>query len=450
MSRTSWNNFTGVLIGPEDPGYERCRAVWNGLIDRRPLLIARCRTAEDVSIVIQMTAETGTPLTVRGGGHNVAGLAVNDEAVMLDLSPMRAVRLQPGERIAHAQGGCLLSDLDRSTVPHGLACPVGVVGETGLGGLALGGGYGWLSRRWGLTCDHVVAAEVVLADGTIVETSHKNLPELLWGLRGGGGNFGAVTRFTVRLRPVRDIWLQTVSCALEHAAHALGVYNEASRSFPDDMQVACAFRHARSAVELMFTTVHLDGADGRRIVEEFCSATDGQPQPGQLLRYSALQALGDGMEPPGRRYYTKSCYLKELNKEAIDVLLGAASRLPSTESVIDINHLGGAIARLPEESSAVPARDARFICSGSAGWECSRLDERAISWARSLASALELWSNRETYVNYAPMESGPARSLYGMKRYGRLSALKAMVDPDNIFRFNHNIQPDLAGETVRS
>jgi FAD/FMN-containing dehydrogenase len=380
-------------------------------------------------------------LTVRGGGHNVAGLAVRDDAIMLDLSPMRAVHVQPESQLAHAQGGCLLCDLDRATAPHGLACPVGIVGDTGLGGLALGGGYGWLARRWGLTCDHIAAAEVVLANGSVVEASQEQFPELLWGLRGGGGNFGVVTRFTMRLRPVGDVWHQTASYALDRAKLALNTYNEAAVSFPDGLQVAGTFKRVGPEAMLLFTAVHLDGLAGRKVVDAFFSTTGGVTQQGTLLRYQSLQAGGDGVEPAGRRYYTKSCYPKELNGAAIDALLDAASRLPSQESVIDVNRLGGAIGCVPEASSAFPARDARFICAASAAWRSPTLDAHAISWSRSLIAALGPVSDQKTYVNYTPLDDDSVVSLYGEHRYKRLLALKNLADPDNLFDFNHNVRP---------
>lgn len=423
------------------------------MIDRRPAMIARCHGPQDVAAALRYAQTAGLPVTVRGGGHNVAGAAVADGAVMVDLSPMRQVSVDPTARLAQAGGGALLGDLDAQTAPLGLACPTGVVPETGLGGLALGGGYGWLARKWGLTCDHIVAAQVVLADGSLVTASERENPGLLWGLRGGGGNFGVVTRFTLALRPAGQVWLRHWLFPLAEAGAVLAAYRSVAPDQPDDLQIVAALKRAPAAPEipaalrgrpvLALTAVWLTGepAGGWRI----CDAAFGAAGPPLVhtvrLPFAALQARGAGTEPAGRRYYTSSCYLRELPDAVITRLAAAAAACPSPVSVIDLGYLLGAIGRVPEPDTAFPRRAAPFICSASAAWDDPATDRENAAWAQSLTRDLREWQFGGSYVNYTPVRAGSARSVYGTAVYDRLAALKASADPGNLFRGNHNIVP---------
>lgn len=441
-----------AAVWPGDPEYDQSRRVWNGMVDRRPAVIARCSDAADVSAAVRYATEAGLAVTVRGGGHNVAGLALADDALLIDLSPMRDVDVDPVNRLAVAGGGALLADLDGATTPHGLACPVGVVSETGLGGLALGGGYGWLARKWGLTCDHLTAAEVVLADGSTVRASEEDHPELLWGLRGGGGNFGVVTRFTLRLRPVGEVWVRSSVHPIEQAGEVVRAFRDAMPSQPDDLQLSGAFKRAPAAnwipaslhgqPVLAFTTVWLGAEGGPEAAEELFAHCPPAASTERVMPFAELQALGDGAEPAGRRYYTTSGYLvDEMPAEAIDVLVRYATEGLSTYSTIDLGYFRGAVARVDEETTAFPSRDASFMVSASAAWDDPVDDDHGRGWAGGLLRDLGPWRSEGSYVNYTQRSSRSAADVYGADRYARLSTLKAQVDPTNMFRGNHNIAP---------
>ncbi|HET9167946.1 MAG TPA: FAD-binding oxidoreductase [Actinospica sp.] len=448
-----------ALLTPDSPGYDRARRIWNGMYDRRPAFIARCADAREVAAALRHARELGLPVTVRGGGHNVAGICVADGAALIDLSPMREVRVDAAARIATAEGGCLLGDVDAATVPLGLACPAGVVSHTGLGGLALGGGYGWLARKYGLTCDHVIGAEVVLADGRIVHVSAEQHPDLLWALRGGGGNFGVVTRFTLRLRPVDRTYFHTAVYGLGDAADTLAAYREYAEAQGPDLHAVGAFKRAGEAVWIprslqgkpsLFLSVLWLGDP--RSGHARTAGRLGGPKPAAtasgVMPYAAVQALGDHGEPHGNRYYTKSCYLSELTGGPERVLIDAAGSCPSPRSSIDFEFLGGAIGDPdPEDApdqvgSAFPQRTAPYQCTASAQWTDPAEDAANAAWSRSTVDALAAWQHGGVYVNYLQNQvPGAAESLYGAERYARLAAVKRAYDPENVFRGHQNIQP---------
>lgn len=452
MTRLAVAGFRGTLLAPGDDGYDAARRVWNGRFDRRPALIARCRDAADVAAALRHAAEAGLPVTVRGGGHNVAGTAVADGALMVDLSPLRGVVVDAGARLAHAGGGALLADVDRATQPLGLACPIGVVSRTGLGGLALGGGYGWLCRRWGLTCDHVAAAEVVLADGTIVQADDATHPELMWALRGGGGNFGVVTRFTLRLRPVGDVVLHSMVFAADGAAEVLGVYASFGAGTPEDLQVLGALRRAeadwhpaavRGRLVLGLDAIWLgDPSETPDEVTRLLAAAPVLAQRRRVLPFADLQASADAAEPAGQRYCTRSSYLDALSGPAVRHLVETARQCPSPLSTVDLSHLLGAVARVPAAATAFARRRAPFLCSASAAWTDPSEDAANVAWARAAIAGLAPWAHGGTYVNYLD-QAGPdeVAGLYGDAHYARLARLKAVLDPANVFRGNQNIAP---------
>jgi FAD/FMN-containing dehydrogenase len=423
------------------------------MIDRRPAMIVPCNGPDEVAAALLYAQAAGLPVTVRGGGHNVAGGAVADGALMVDLSPMRQVTVDPAAGRAQAGGGALLGDLDARTVPLGLACPTGVVPETGLGGLALGGGYGWLARRWGLTCDHIVAAEVVLADGSVVTASQHENAGLLWGLRGGGGNFGVVTRFTVALRPVGWVWLRQWLFPLADTGTALAAYCVAAPDQPDDLHIVAALKHApagrnipaalRGQPVLALTAVWLGEDPGRgwKLCDAAFSGIKARFVRSLRLPYAALQARGAGTEPAGQRYYTSSCYLRDLPGPLIERLAATTAACPSHLSVIDLGYLLGAIARVPELDTAFPRRAAPFIYSASAAWVDPETDDANVAWAKNLTAGVREWQFGGSYVNYTPDEAGSARSVYGPEHYSQLAALKALFDPGNLFRASHNVAP---------
>ncbi|GII86988.1 oxidoreductase [Sphaerisporangium siamense] len=429
------------FLYPGNPGYDEARAVWNAMHDRRPVCVARCRTAEEVSDALRFAVANGHPVTVRGGGHNVAGAAVADDAVMIDLSPMRGVLVDAGARVAYADGGCLLRDVDAATVRYGLACPAGVVSHTGLGGLALGGGYGWLARTWGPTCDHILAAQVVLADGSIVEADETGHPELLWALRGGGGgNFGVVTRFTLRLRPVGPLYHHVAQYPLETAARALAAYRSFAEHQPDTLHVVGALKRVPAAADGGGVVLRLGGAyfgdpqDGPRRIAPLLDAAPPETATGRVISYLELQGMGDLSEPHGHRYYTKSGYLTGLPDEAVASMLSGAQEMPSTLSSIDFEYLRGAIARPPERDGAFPNRDAPYIVTASAQWTDPAHDEENVAWTRRAVHSLSGPRMPGAYVNYVQDEEWAPPDIYGEQRLRRLAAVKRVYDPDDVLR----------------
>ncbi|MFJ5801576.1 FAD-binding oxidoreductase [Streptomyces decoyicus] len=447
------HHFQGPLVGPGDAAYDEVRAVWNAMHDRRPRLIARCTSAADVSTALRYATAAGLAVTVRGGGHNVAGTAVADGAVMIDLSLLNEVEVDPGAQTARAQGGCLLRDVDAATLAHDLVCPSGVVSHTGLGGLTLGGGYGWLARKWGLTCDHLLAAEVVLADGTIVEATEDEHAELLWGLRGGGGNLGIVTRFTLRLRPVGPVHHQTAVYPLADVPAALARYRQFAEAQGPDLHATAALKQAghqpwiperlRGLPALFLTAAWFgDEADGPRHTAPLFATAAPDATVSRLMSYAQLQALGDHGEPHGNRYFTKSCYLTDLTEGAVAQLMESAREIRSPLSCIDFEYLRGAIGDVPDEESAFPRRDAPYICTVSAQWTDESADDENAAWSRQGTERLAPWQYGGAYVNYLQDEQpGRVAEVYGAARYERLAALKHRYDPDNVLAGNQNIPP---------
>jgi FAD/FMN-containing dehydrogenase len=453
----------GRLLLPETSRYEEFRAVWNGMHSRYPLAICQCLTAADVSLVLRCAVAAGLPVTVRGGGHNVAGLAVADGAVMIDLSLMRQVTVDPVARLAYAQGGCLLRDLDAATAPYGLACPAGVVSHTGLGGLALGGGYGWLATKWGLTCDHIVSAEVVLADGRVVEASDSppgQHEDLLWALRGGGGNFGVVTRFTLRLRSVRDVHYWTSVYPLEAVWEALSAYQDFAGQQPADLHTVGTLKYAgeqpwipaglrRRPVLFLSAAWSGEHNGASAALTPLLAGIAPSATLERQISYAELQALGDSSEPSGNRYFTKSCYLSGLPSEVIGKALESAREICSPLSSIDFEYLCGAISGISSDNSAFPCRGAPYIYTASAQWVSAAYDDENMEWSRRSVDSLRPHHFGGTYVNYAQdeVDGGPSY-IYGAKRYRRLGMIKGQYDPQNIFRHNKNIQPILNDVTT--
>ncbi|MFC4029979.1 FAD-binding oxidoreductase [Streptomyces polygonati] len=445
-------DFSGTLVVPGSPDYDRARRVWNGMFDRRPVAIARCRDARDVSTALRFATRAGLPVTVRGGGHNVAGTAVADDALMIDLSPMNEVAVDPADALVRAGGGCLLRDVDAATTRYALACPAGVVSHTGLGGLALGGGYGWLARKWGLTCDHLVSAEVVLADGTVVEATEDSDPDLLWALRGGGGNFGVVTRFTLRLRPVGPVYFRRAVYGLSQAGPVLAAYQAFAEQQSDDLHAVGSIHHASAGgwvpealdgqPALFLSAAFLgDPAEGPEYTDGLFEAVAPAASTLDLLDYRTLQSLGDTSEPHGNRYYTKSGYLTEISGAAAE-LAGAGEENPSSRSSIDFEFLRGAITGSGADRSAFPNREAPYICTASAQWVDPGADAPNIAWARRSLDRLGEWNQGGAYVNYL-QDTGVSQVVdtYGVRRYRRLAEVKRRYDPENLFRGNQNVRP---------
>jgi FAD/FMN-containing dehydrogenase len=449
--------FRGALLRPGEEGYDEARRVWNGAVDRRPALIARCAGADDVALAVRFARERDLPASVRGGGHAVAGHAVVDGGVMIDLSLMKAVRVDPGGRTARAAGGVLLGELDRATQQFGLATPSGIVSHTGIGGLTLGGGLGYTMRRFGLTVDNLLGVDLVTADGEAVHVDAWTEPELFWGLRGGGGNFGVATAFTYRLHQLGPMVLGgPVFWALEDAAEVLGAVRELAPSAPDELGIVLFLRLAPPnpalPPELPGTPVlglNLvwagDPAAGRAAVAPWRRI--GRPLA-DLVRpapYLFVQSSLDAGNPHGLHYYWRSQRVPDLTEAVVDRLAGLAGSITSPLSYVAGFAMGGAVTRVDGDTTAVGEREAGYELSIVAAWPPpDPSPERHVAWVRGGSEALSPY--RTGVFSHFLSDEGPAgvEDAYG-DRLKRLTALKDRWDPANVFRHNANIPPTPAG-----
>jgi FAD/FMN-containing dehydrogenase len=441
---------TGELITPADAGYDEARTIWNGAIDRRPALIARCREPADVAAALRLARERELPIAVRGGGHGIAGTAVCDDGLVIDLSPMKGIAVDPAARIARAQGGVLWGELDAATQAHGLATVGGIVTHTGIAGLTLGGGIGWLMRRCGATVDNLVGAEVVTVDGNVVTADD----ELLFGLRGGGGNFGVVTTFEYRLHEIGPTVLAgPLYFALEDGPEVLRFYRDFITDAPDELTTIVNLRPA-PPLPVLPAEMH-----GRPVVS-IAACWAGDPDAGERalapLRahgeplidliaprpYLQLQSMFDPVVPHGWHYYWKSWELPPLTDAAIDVLVERAAAITSPRSYIIVFQLGGAVAR-PTYETAFGQRSVGHDVNINAAWLPDDPDgERHAQWTRDTYDALEPHGAGRAYVNFMGDEgSARVRAAYGEATYARLVALKRAYDPDNLLRLNQNVAP---------
>jgi len=444
----------GPVLVTGDPGYDETRAIWNAMIDRRPALIARCIGVSDVLACVRFAREHSLPLSMRGGGHNIAGLAVAEGGLMLDLSLMRGVWVDPAARVARAQGGCLLGDVDRETQLHGLAAALGFVSATGIAGLTLGGGFGYLSRRFGWTSDTVRSMELVTADGRQVHASEKENADLFWGLRGGGGNFGVVTGIEYELQEVGpEIVGGPVAWRAESAPEVLEAFRRTAASAPPELTLVAVMRKAPPApwldksvhgqmIVMLLACYSRKLEDGEKLVAPLKAL--GRPVGDLLQRrpYVSLQNLLDATQPKGRRYYWKSEYLPGIEADLLAKQQEHAARITSPHSAVIVFQLGGAIASRPASHSAVGNRDAAAVLNIAASWEKSEDDAAQVEWARSSWRDMKRFSTGGTYVNFLTEEETGERvaAAYG-KNLARLTEIKARWDPNNLFRMNKNISP---------
>lgn len=441
------------LLEPSSRDYEAARTIWNGMIDRRPALIARCATADDVRHAVTFAAEHRLLTSIRGGGHNIAGLAVADAGFMIDLSPMKGVRIDPSARTAIVEPGVTLGELDRAAQAHGLATPLGINSTTGVAGLALGGGFGWTSRSLGLTADNLLAADVVTARGEKRRASAADDTDLFWAVRGGGGNFGVATAFEFQLHPVGPTVLAGVIVhPFSDAKKLFEHYRNFVAAAPTALTCWVVLRKAPPLPFLptewhgkevaIVPCVYLgDAAEGERLLEPL--RTFGRPLADVIgpAPFVEFQQAFDPLLTPGARNYWKSHSFRSLSDGAIDAMLDAATRLPTPHCEVFLGHLGGAISRVDAESTAYGARDAEFIVNIHGRWEQPADDEPGIAWARALFDALTPHATGSVYVNFLTGdEQGRVKAAYG-GNYDRLVTLKARYDPENLFRMNQNIAP---------
>ncbi|HVR98176.1 MAG TPA: FAD-binding oxidoreductase [Thermoanaerobaculia bacterium] len=445
----------GPVITPGDAGYDESRTVWNAMIDRRPALVARCLGTADVVACVQFAREHQLLLCIKGGGHNIAGLATADGALMLDLSLMRGVWVDAQRQIAHAQGGCLLGDVDRETQVHGLATVFGFISLTGIAGLTLGGGFGYLTRRWGWTTDNVIGMDVVTADARVVRATSEENPDLFWGLRGGGGNFGVVTGFDYKLYPVGpEVVGGLVAWPASEAPAVLALYRKLAEEAPPELTLVTIMRPAPPAPWLP-KEIH-----GKPIVT-ILACHSGKPEEGEkavaaiksfgkpigdvLVRrpYAQLQTLLDGTQPKGRRYYWKSEYLAQVGPELCEGFMAHAAKIGSPHSSMILFQIGGALNEIADEHSPVANRDARYVLNIGGAWEQEADDAANIAWARGAWDDLKAFSTGGTYINFLTQDEGPERIEAAIgKSLARLAEVKARWDPENVFRTNRNILPE--------
>jgi FAD/FMN-containing dehydrogenase len=448
--------ISGGGLSPDDDGYDEARKVWNATVDRRPTLIARCLTTSDVQAAVRFAAAHRMLLSVRGGGHHIAGNAVAEGGLMIDLSGMRAVSVNAETRTARVGPGALLADLDRASQAHGLATPLGINSTTGVAGLTLGGGFGWLTRRHGMTVDNLLGATVVTADGAVRDASATAEPDLFWALRGGGGNFGVVTSFEFQLHPVGpEVYAGLVVYPFAQAQGVLRAWRDFTANAPDELSVWTVMRKApplpflpaaaHGTDVVIFALVYSGDVEaGRRAaapVLQFGDATASALGP---TPYAGFQTAFDPLLAPGGRNYWKSNNFSTLSDAALDLMIASAARLPGPECEIFVAQLGGAMARVPPTATPFVGRDARYIMNVHGRWSDPRDDERVRAWARQVFQDAAPHATGGGYVNFlTDDEAERVAASYGAN-HPRLRAVKQRYDPDNLFRMNLNIAPAAA------
>jgi FAD/FMN-containing dehydrogenase len=425
----------GVVVDASHPDYDRLRRVYNAVIDRRPAAIVQAATVSDVQKLVRIAADTGLPLAVRCGGHSFAGLGTCDDGIVCDLSRMNAVVVDPRTNMVDVGGGALLGDIDVAGEQFGLVTPAGVVSHTGVGGLTLGGGMGYLSRRFGLTIDNLVEADIVTADGQRSRVDSANEPELFWAIRGGGGNFGVVTRFKFRMHELGPVSISRWTYPSSATAQTLARYREAAADAPRELTAA----FIASKDELSLRAISTGSIVGGHSVERF-AFPGGVQDPRTDMTFVELQRASDDLLPWGRRYYSKGGFLAEMDDRVIGVITNSLEEMPIQGLEVYCLQLGGAVCDLDEDATAYSGRAGAFYWISQGVWDSPDDDEHAIAWCRRTARRLGDLSMRTNYVN-EQADTGIARSAYGESKYRRLAQVKGRYDAMNVFRLNQNIEP---------
>jgi len=444
--------FRGELIEPGDAGYDDARAVYNGMIDRHPRLIARCADTADVIAAVNLARESGTILAVRGGGHNAGGLGVWDDALVADLSAMRSVHVDPAAGMVRVEGGATWGDVDHATHPFGLAVPSGFISTTGVGGLTLGGGIGYLTRQYGFTVDSLLSADVVLADGSFVTASDEEHPDLFWAIRGGGGNFGAVTSFQFRGRPVRNVVGGPTLFPLDRGAEILRFWDRFIAEAPEDINGWFGFLTVPPVdpfppelqLQKMCAIVWCANCEPDRATELLAPVRDLQPALDGVMElpFPVLQSVFDALYPKGQQWYWRADFVDELTDEAIEIHLEHAAQLPTPQSTMHLYPIDGAAHRVRNGDTAFSYRDARYgqVIVGVDPDPAN--NDRMTAWAREYHDALHPHSAGGAYVNMMMHDEGPDRVRASYRdNYDRLVEVKRRYDPANLFRVNQNIAP---------
>ena len=450
--------IVGTLTEPDDGGYEDARRVWNDMIDRRPVAIVRAADVGDIAPTIRLARDLGLPLAIRGGGHNVAGNGTVDGGIVLDLGGLTAVTVDPTTREVRIEAGATLGDVDRATEPYGLAVPVGVVSGTGIAGLTLGGGVGWLTRAYGLSVDNLLGVDLITASGEPVHASATENEELFWGLRGGGGNFGVVTSFTFRAHPLGpEILAGTFVYRRERWIEALqGFDSWTSAVVPDAMTVIASFVVPPPVFELGDDPLLLlgwvwasgDRAEGERVVADLRQAAPPDVELTDPTSWTAWQSAVDFLFPKGVRAYWKNTSFDRLDDDTIAVIVRRAAEQTWQGTGFDIHHMEGAFGRVPVDATPFPNRSARYWLNIYGFWPDATDDAARTAFVRGFAADMEPHASGGQYVNFLGPEGdrhdarASALAVYGPDKLARLTALKRRYDPDNVFRLNHNIPPD--------
>ena len=439
-------SFRGPVLEPRDPGYDAARKVDNAMIDRRPAVIARCAGVADVLSAVRFARTHDLLVSVRAGGHNVAGNAVCDGGLMIDVSPMKGIRVDPRSRIAQAQAGVTWGEFDAETQAFGLASTGGVISTTGIAGLTLGGGVGWLNGRFGLACDNLVSADVVTADGQFLRASEQENADLFWALRGGGGNFGIVTSFEYRLHPLGPMMLGgPVFHPAARAREVLRFYREFSASEPDELTTYAGLLTGPDGAPLVGIVPCYAGPpdQGEKLVERLRKF--GPPVADMIgpMPYVAVQRMFNDAFPPGRYNYWKSSLTSEITDQLIDAVVEHMARVPSPHTALMLEHYHGAYARTPATATAYSHRRPTYDVVIIANWTDPKDNDRNIAWARDVFAAVQPQVSQAVYVNFLDRDDGAdrIRAAYG-ENYDRLVAVKRTYDPKNFFRMNQNIRPD--------
>ncbi|MDB6034672.1 MAG: putative oxidoreductase oxygen dependent FAD-dependent protein [Verrucomicrobiales bacterium] len=453
-TETLKQNLAGTILLPGNPGYDEARSIWNGMIDRRPAIIVRCRTEADVARAVEYARDNHLLVSIRGGGHNIAGHAVCDGGLMIDLSTMKEVRVDASASRVRVQPGATLFDVDRATQAHGLATPTGINSTTGIAGLALGGGFGWLSRKVGLTSDNLVSARMVTAEAECIQASATSHPDLYWALRGGGGNFGVVTEFEFALHPIGpEVFSGLVVFPRSEAATVLRKYRNFAAAAPDELSVWVLMRQApplpflprevHGENVLVLALCYLGSEEsGRKLIAPLADFGKVLGQHVGMQPFTAWQQAFDPLLTPGARNYWKSHNFRELKDGLLDTLVELAGQLPSPQCEIFIGQLGGQVARLAADATAFGNRDATFVMNVHGRWNSPAEDKADIAWAREVYRRTLPFATGGAYSNFLTAEETErVKSAFGAN-YARLAKVKASYDPGNFFRMNQNILPE--------
>jgi FAD/FMN-containing dehydrogenase len=460
ITETAIEQFKGSLkgqfINSKDADYEEARKVWNGMIDKHPLMIVRCADEDDVTKAVNFARNNKLEIAVRGGGHNVAGFSTCDDGIVIDLSPMKKIEVDKTSRTAKAQAGLTWGEFDNATQEHGLATTGGLVTTTGVAGFTLGGGFGWLVRKYGMTIDNLLSVDMILANGKRTTASPTENPDLFWGVRGGGGNFGIVTSFTFKLHPVGpNVYGGALFYPISKAKDLLHFYNKWTQTLPDELSTMTAFLTAPPlpfipkelvgsqmiGVALCFTGEKVEGDNLLKPLRDFMQPAVDVVGP---IPYVALQGMFDESAPKGIHSYWRTHYFNELSDNAINTLIEQVSKLKNLSpfSAVHIHHWGGEINRVKSEDAAFSHRDARFVMNIVGVWKAGDDANKNINWVRNSSDAVKQFSTGKLYLNFmADIGEDKVMAAYGKDKYDKLVQLKNKYDPENLFHLNQNITP---------